>query len=398
MVRPVPPRPRPQPPFGPGRAPSVPSEPVQGQNAPAPVSVVVPALDEARVLPDLLRDLALQQDAVLEVVVADGGSSDGTPRVVRELGPRLPFPVRIVPGPPGRGGQMNRGAAAARGGELLFLHADTRLPRHDLLARAARAMHRERHRRGTHRVAGHFGLRFRRTRPGAALAYYLIEARSFLNRPHTITGDQGLWIARRYFEELGGFDDTLPYLEDLRLARRIFETGIWITLPGWIHTSARRFEAEGIGPRLALNAVIRAAEELGLRGFLAAAPGLYRVQTRAGPLKIGPFLRLLHRHAARGGRRRLARLWLRVGDYAARNLWQLPFAADCLRNVRRGVPPGQGPTPWLERYDRYVAPACRTAVARAALACATAAGFYSFLLVERLRDPGFPVDTPPPRR
>ncbi len=376
---------------------SVPPGPAGGQNATGPVSVVVPALNEVETLPDLLRDLALQRAAVLEVIVADGGSSDGTTEVLRRLAPGLPFPLRVVTAPPGRGRQMNRGAAAARGRDLLFLHADTRLPRHDLLAGAARTMRRERLRLGTHRVAGHFGLRFRRTRPGAAFAYYLIEAKTFLNRPDTINGDQGLWIARRYFEELGGFDETLPYLEDLRLARRVFETGTWITLPGWVQTSARRFEAEGVLSRLVLNAVIRSAEELGLREFLCAAPGLYRVQTAAGPLRIGPFLRVLHRHAIRHGWRRLARLWLRAGDYAARNLWQIPFAADCLRSFRRGVPPGRGPTPWLERYDRYLARASRGIVTRAVLACAIAAGFYGLLLAGRVRNPGFPVDTPPPK-
>jgi len=359
--------------------------------------VVVPALNEAGTLPDLLRDLALQQGSVLEVIVADGGSSDGTTEALGRMAPALPFPLRVVTAPPGRGAQMNRGAAAARGWDLLFLHADTRLPRHDLLAAAAQAMHRERLRLGTHRVAGHFGLRFWRTRPGATLTYYLIEAKTFLNRPDTINGDQGLWIGRGYFEELGGFDETLPYLEDLRLARRVFETGTWVTLPGWLHTSARRFEAEGILSRLLLNAVIRAAEELGLREFLGAAPGLYRVQANAGPLRIGPFLRVLHRHAARHGWKRLVRLWLRAGGYAARNLWQIPFAADCLRNLRRGVPPGHGPAPWLERYDRYLAPACRGRAVRAALACAIAVGFYGLLLAERVRNPGFPVDTPPPK-
>ena len=397
MVRWVPPRPPLRPALRPAPLGSVPPGPVGGQNATAPVSVVVPTLNEAESLPDLLRDLALQGAAVLEVIVADGGSSDGTTGVLRQLAPGLPFPLGVVTAPPGRGRQMNRGAAAARGGDLLFLHADTRLPRRGLLAEAARAVDRERLRLGTHRVAGHFGLRFRRTRPGAAFAYYLIEAKSFLNRPGTVNGDQGLWIARRYFEELGGFDETLPYLEDLRLTRRVFETGTWVTLPGWVHTSARRFEAEGVLSRLVLNAVIRTAEELGLREFLGAAPGLYRVQADAGPLRIGPFLRVLHRYAARHGWKRLARLWFRAGDYAARNLWQIPFVADCLRNFRRGVPPGRGPTPWLERYDRYLAPASRGIVTRAVLACAVAAGFYGLLLAERMRNPGFPVDTPPPK-
>jgi len=82
------------------------------------ISVVMPVLNEAATLAALLA-----QPGDWELIVADGGSSDGTPAVVP-----LDARVRLLRTPRGRGAQMNAGAAVARGDTLLFLHADTRLP------------------------------------------------------------------------------------------------------------------------------------------------------------------------------------------------------------------------------------------------------------------------------
>src|SRR5260370_21722538 len=98
------------------------------------VAIVVPTLNEestiAGTLPGAVAALgALEalaprepRAAGSELVVADGGSRDRTVEVARALG------VRVVAGPPGRGGQLNRGAAATTAEILIFLHADTTLP------------------------------------------------------------------------------------------------------------------------------------------------------------------------------------------------------------------------------------------------------------------------------
>src|SRR5215210_9434079 len=87
---------------------------------PMRLAIVIPALDEEGTLRRNLPDALTHAD---EVVVSDGGSTDGTLEVARALG------ARTVSGPACRGGQLNRGAAATDADILLFLHADTVLPK-----------------------------------------------------------------------------------------------------------------------------------------------------------------------------------------------------------------------------------------------------------------------------
>ncbi len=341
------------------------------------LSVVVPAVDEAEALPRLLSDLAAQREISLEVVVADGGSRDGTPHAALAAARAFGLACRVVACPPGRGVQMNRGARAAAAADLLFLHADTRLPAPDLLARAKRRMARERAARGHHAAAGRFRLRFRRTRPGHRGAYYFYEAKTALARPGCSNGDQGLWLSRSFFEALGGFDEADPFLEDVRVGRRLDAAGAWVVFPHAVHTSARRFEEEGLYERQALNALILVAEELGLRGFFRDAVAAYRCHGRAGRLALGPFLRSARQTLRSDGGRAALRRWARVGRFAADNAWQLAFARDCARNRALGYPPGDGPRPALRAYDRWWAPVAATRPGCAAAACAAALWLYA---------------------
>ena len=91
-------------------------------NSPPELSVVIPCLNEAARLPLLLADLH-RGELELEILLADGGSSDATPQVAGQSGARL---IKIHP--PGRGRQLRAAANQARGDWLLFLHADSRLP------------------------------------------------------------------------------------------------------------------------------------------------------------------------------------------------------------------------------------------------------------------------------
>src|SRR5712691_4295333 len=94
---------------------------LQGQ-AVRTLSIIMPVLDEAEVIADALQALAAYRQRGAEVIVVDGGSRDGTSEIAR------PLADRVIAAPRGRAAQMNAGAACARGGVLLFLHADTRLP------------------------------------------------------------------------------------------------------------------------------------------------------------------------------------------------------------------------------------------------------------------------------
>src|SRR4051812_42761866 len=86
------------------------------------LSVVIPALNEAREIGACLQALAPLRGRGDEVIVADGGSDDGTPALARALCDQ------VVIAPRGRASQMNAGARGAGGDALVFLHADTRLP------------------------------------------------------------------------------------------------------------------------------------------------------------------------------------------------------------------------------------------------------------------------------
>ena len=86
------------------------------------LSVVIPTLDEARRLPLLLDDLEALSDLVVETLVVDGGSTDGTDAIARDHG------ARVIAAPRGRGVQLLAGGTAARGHWIFFVHADCRLP------------------------------------------------------------------------------------------------------------------------------------------------------------------------------------------------------------------------------------------------------------------------------
>lgn len=347
------------------------------------LGVVIPSLNEADRIRHLLETLSRQEGICLEVVVADGESADATLDVCRTIASGVGLSLRAISSPPGRGRQMNAGARFSGASDLLFLHADTTLEDPHLLARGRAEMIAERTRKRSCRVAGHFGLRFRRSEPRPSGAYYFYEAKTRLNRPDCIHGDQGFWLSRRYFEELSGFDESLPYMEDVRLAARVFQTGVWITLPGNVATSARRFETEGLRQRQTLNALLSAFAAIGLEGFFQIAEDAYREQDRATRLRLGPFYRMSHRLGLAGGLPTFARYWYRTGGYVAENAWQLAFALDCARNRRKGRSPGDGPTLWLDRFDRLGAPIVTSAPARVVTALLTAAWFYGSMLVSR---------------
>src|SRR5512145_1536444 len=92
------------------------------------LSIIIPTLNEAGTLSWLLADLAVQIDIGFEILVSDGDSTDGTGEVAAATLARHRLAGAVLTGTAGRGRQLNRGAARARGEWLLFLHADSRLP------------------------------------------------------------------------------------------------------------------------------------------------------------------------------------------------------------------------------------------------------------------------------
>lgn len=189
------------------------------------LAIVMPTLNEESALD---RSLPAALARAEEVVVSDGGSSDRTLDVARRHG------ARVVCGPPGRGGQLNRGAAAAVSDLLLFLHADTVLPpRAERLVRDAVNGGAE---------FGAFALRFDVDRPLYRVASRLINLRTRVTR--LPLGDQAHFVTRAAFERLGGFRDW-PILEDLDFAWRARRGARTALIDQAVLTAARRYTERG---------------------------------------------------------------------------------------------------------------------------------------------------------
>jgi rSAM/selenodomain-associated transferase 2 len=208
------------------------------------VAVVIPTLNEEDNLRSLLPALAGPVD---EIVVSDGGSTDGSAALVSEAG------LGWVTGPAGRGSQLNRGARATHAEVLLFLHADTRLP--------TGAVDEIRSAVAAGRSGGGFLAAFDDRAPLMRLGSALVNLRTRLTR--WPLGDQAQFVTRTAFEELGGYREW-PILEDLDFIRRLNRHGRIAVIRRPVLTSARRFRQNGIGRTLANNWSIWALYLLGV--------------------------------------------------------------------------------------------------------------------------------------
>lgn len=312
------------------------------------LSIIIPTLNEAETLPLLLADIRAQRAVHLEVIIGDGGSSDGTE------GAALNGGAQFVPARRGRGAQMNEAGRLARGVYLLFLHADSRLHDPKLLADALQALREAQW--VSPKVAGHFSLCFQRTILGNDLAFRFIEAKTRLNRSNTTNGDQGLLLSQRWFNELGGFDERLPFLEDQRIAEQIRRQGRFITLPGVLTTSARRFETEGLYRRYLSMGLIMVAFSCGLDGFFTRLPGLYRHHHHCGRLLLAPILLGFWATVVEAGNTlEIVQRIERIGRYLATNAWQPFFCVDIWLQAHRKR---HG---WvlLSFFDQWLAPGLR---------------------------------------
>ncbi len=204
------------------------------------VSVIVPVLDEQSAIGRTLDHLHALSGR-FEVIVADGDSNDETLRLATEH----PLAPRVVKSRRGRGHQMNAGARVARGGILVFLHADTLLPMtaYTSLVSAAR--------RGV--PGGNFALRFDGGGAFAAVLGVIYRAQRLVR---VFYGDSAIWTTREAFRRLGGYPEV-PIMEDLELARALMATGRAEKLPGPAITSSRRWRESGVVRAILIWIVIR---------------------------------------------------------------------------------------------------------------------------------------------
>ncbi len=187
-----------------------------------PISLIVCTYNEASTAQRLTRQLnALNGQC--EIVIADGGSTDGT----REM---LGADFKVIDCPKGRGRQLNRGVAASHGDILFFIHADSILPP-DALAQIREVMRSYR--------AGCFGITFPRSTIAMACCQRLSNFRA--RRRKVMFGDQGIFIERALFAELGGFRE-IALMEDYQLSLDLAQRRIAYGMcKQRIQTSDRRY-------------------------------------------------------------------------------------------------------------------------------------------------------------
>ena len=214
------------------------------------ISIIIPTLNEEETISQCLETVIGIPS--IEVIVVDGGSRDRTVEIAGQH-----RDVKIVSSEMGRSIQMNKGAGYARGEILLFLHADCVLSREVVLN--VRNIFE-----GRSFVGGAFKIRLLSDK----FLYQLIEKginfrSKFFKLPY---GDQGLFVKRSVFEELGGFRE-MPNCEDLDFMCRLKRNGKIIILNERISSSIRRWENHGILRTSLRNQFLLVSYVLGRKNF-----------------------------------------------------------------------------------------------------------------------------------
>ena len=212
--------------------------------APIKLSIVIPLLNEADNLPKLMGHLAHLNPAPYQVILVDGGSTDNSVAIAKELIESLidssPSVIsgqvidwQIIESTAGRALQMNAGAELAMGDVLLCLHADTQLPNHaiaDITSAVRQA------------AWGRFDVRLDSSTWMLKVVSQMINWRSRLSG--IATGDQAIFIKKPLFEQLGGYPQQ-PLMEDIELCKRLKAIGKPACLRSKVITSARRWQQYG---------------------------------------------------------------------------------------------------------------------------------------------------------
>lgn len=213
------------------------------------ISIIIPILNEAESIESLLFHLIEQasQQHRFEIIIVDGGSSDGSQNIVsefisgrmqsksnRDLSTPLEVPVSIIHSLKGRAKQMNLGAKKAIGHILYFLHADSFPPKNydQLIINEVN--------RGNQ--AGCFRLQFDSNHWWLRLASWLTQFSWRACRG----GDQSLFITNALFKDIGGYDEDYIIYEDNMLINELYKRKQFIVINKKIQTSSRLYEKHGV--------------------------------------------------------------------------------------------------------------------------------------------------------
>ncbi len=201
------------------------------------LSIIIPVLNEAETIAELLIHLSenLSGENDIELILVDGGSTDGTQEIISAFEhTRFSKPVRFIQFEKGRAKQMNRGAQAASGDILYFLHADSFPPKNFdkyIISEVEKG-----------NPAGCFRMKFDSNHWWLQLAGWLTQFRWRACRG----GDQSQFITKALFDEIGGFDETYTIYEDNILINELYTRDKFVVIQQHITTSARLYRQKGI--------------------------------------------------------------------------------------------------------------------------------------------------------
>ncbi|MCG2588506.1 TIGR04283 family arsenosugar biosynthesis glycosyltransferase [Rhodohalobacter sulfatireducens] len=194
------------------------------------ISIIIPTLNEEVKLGGLLKHLKKNCSEIShEIIIADGGSDDGTVQIAESFGATV-----IHCQKKGRAAQMNEGAEHSSGTILYFLHADTFPPQNfsDYISQSFKKGYK----------SGCFQLVFDDPDPLLTFYGWFTRFRLTLFR----FGDQSLFVEKTLFEEVGGFDESMIVMEDQKIVRELKKAGSFQLLDERVTTSARRYKVNGV--------------------------------------------------------------------------------------------------------------------------------------------------------
>jgi len=205
---------------------------------PLNLSIIIPLLNEAGNLPELIAHIVRLDPAPQQVILVDGGSVDGSVAITNNVlksteTAQSAINWRIIESTVGRAQQMNAGAMLATGDVLLFLHADTELPA-DAIDNIRQAV--------AQYDWGRFDVGLDSREPLLKIVGLMINQRSRLMS--IATGDQAIFIKKSVFEQIGGYPDQ-PLMEDIELCKRLKKIARPACLKSKVITSARRWQQHG---------------------------------------------------------------------------------------------------------------------------------------------------------
>jgi rSAM/selenodomain-associated transferase 2 len=203
------------------------------------LSIIIPVFNEAETIAELLNCLSknLSGENETELIIVDGGSDDGTVKIVNSMSGRAqsrPFNLQIITSKKGRAKQMNKGAQAATGEILYFLHADSFPPKNFdkyILSEVKKE-----------NPAGCFRMKFDSNHWWLQLAGWLTQFRWRACRG----GDQSQFITKELFKKIGGFDETFTIYEDNILINELYKRKKFVVIQKCITTSARLYRQKGV--------------------------------------------------------------------------------------------------------------------------------------------------------